>query len=154
MKTILKSVFVIAALAGTALADKPNFSGDWTMDVDKSNFGPAPPPASMTRKVEHTDPALTVTTTQSGGQQDGTSTMKYTTDGKENTNEMMGNPVKSTLKWDGDHLVISSKADFGGQEINLTDTWSLSTDGKVLTDVLHLALPQGEFDITIVMNKK
>jgi hypothetical protein len=156
MRTILKFVFMTAALACAALAaDKPNFSGTWVMDADKSNFGPMPPPTTMTRKVDHKDPALTMEVATTGGPQgDQTQTMKYSTDGKETVNSMMGNDVKSTAVWDGNALMIAAKADFGGAEIKLTDKWSLSDDGKTLTDVMHIAAPQGEFDITYVMIKK
>jgi hypothetical protein len=136
-------------------ADKPNFSGDWTLDATKSDFGPMPPPQSMTRKVDHNDPSLTYTEAQTGGPQGDTNrTMKYSTDGKETTNDMMGTPMKATAKWDGDALVMNGKLDMQGNEITLTDKWTLSADGKVLTDTLHIGTAQGEFDITYVMNKK
>jgi hypothetical protein len=156
MRTILKSVVFIAALASLApAADKPNFSGNWVLDADKSNFGPMPAPTTMTRKVDHNDPAMTVEQATTGGAQgDQQATMKYSTDGKETTNNMMGNDVKSTCVWEGNALVVKMAADFGGTEIKITDKWTLSDDGKVLTDLMHLALPQGEFDITYVMNKK
>jgi len=151
MKTIITLVLAMAATAGlSAAADKPNFSGDWTVDTGKSDFGPIPPPATMTRKVAHTDPAITVTESRD----DMTTTAKYSTDGKETTNEMMGNPTKSTAKWDGSNLMVVTKADFQGNEIVINSKWSLSADGKVLTDTWHLVTPQGEFDLTYVLNKK
>jgi hypothetical protein len=154
MKTLTTILVLIVALSSFAVAaDKPNFSGDWKINIDKSNFGPAPPPSSLTRKIVHTDPALTIDEAQSGPQGDMQRAIKYTTDGKECTNEFMGQPVKSTLAWDGKKLVITSKADFGGTEVKLIDTWSLSDDGKETTDVLHIVSPQGEFDITYVLNK-
>jgi hypothetical protein len=152
----LKAVFAITAFATLALAaDKPNFSGDWSLDVDKSNFGPMPGPATMTRKVDHSDPAMKVTEATTGGPQgDQTLTMNYSTDGKETTNELMGAPVKATASWDGSALMIKMAANFGGTDITITDKWTLSADGKVLTDLRHLVIPQGEFDITYVMAKK
>jgi len=156
MKTILTVVLAMAAAATLGVAaDKPNFSGDWTMDAAKSDFGPIPPPATMTRKVDHSDPAVTVVTVQTGGAQgDSTVTQKYDTSGKETTNDMMGSATKSTAKWDGSALVMSTKADFQGTEITIISKWSLSADGKVLTDAWHIVSPQGEFDLTYVMNKK
>lgn len=149
---------VLAGMAGSLIsfaADKPNFSGEWVMDATKSDFGPMPPPDSMTRKIEQNDPNLTVTQTQTGGAQgDQTTTMKYTTDGKESTNQMMGNDVKSTASWDGNSLVIATKLDFQGNELSLTSKWSLSDDGKVLTDAWHISSAQGDFDIKYVLNKK
>ncbi|MBZ5603391.1 MAG: hypothetical protein LAO79_13905 [Acidobacteriia bacterium] len=155
MKRFLTCALVLAAASLTALAEKPNFSGEWTLNADKSNLGPMPPPQSMTRKVEHSDPALTMTQATVGGPQgDQTVTMKISTDGKETTNEMMGTPAKTKATWDGDALVINLSVDFGGTEIKLTEKWSLGDDGKTLTDTTHIVAPQGEFDVVYVMNKK
>ena len=155
MTTPAKAICAIVAVSTFAVAaDKPNFSGDWRIDSDKSTFGPMPPPASLTRKVEHNDPSMTVAESRSGPQGDQTITMKYSTDGKETTNSFMGADVKCTATWDGSTLVISSKAEFGGNEIKLTNRWTLSDDGKVLTDAVHVAAPQGEVDLTYVMNKQ
>jgi len=156
MRIALKSMMVMAAFATLALAaDKPNFSGEWSLDADKSSFGPMPAPASMTRKIDHADPVMTVAQSTTGGPQgDQTVNLKYSTDGKETTNEMMGAPVKTVASWEGNALVIKMVADFGGTEIQITDRVSLSDDGKVMTDASHLVLPQGEFDLTYVLNKK
>ncbi|SRR5579885_348854 len=156
MRSILKYALAVAVLAGAALAaDKPNFSGEWSLNLDKSNLGPMPPPTSMTRKVDHSDPALNFTEAVVGSPQgDQTVTIKVTTDGKESTNQMMGNPAKTTAKWEGNDLVISMSMDFQGTEIKLTDKWSLAEDGKTLTDNRHVVIPQGEFDLTYVLNKK
>jgi hypothetical protein len=155
MKKLMSTLFVIAAAAGMALAaDKPDFSGSWKLDADKSVFGPMPPPTSMTRKVVHSDPALSVEQAQSGPQGDQNSTMKYSTDGKETTNSMMGNDVKSKAMWEGKTLVITSAANFGGADVKLTDKWSLADDGKTLTDVLNISAPQGDFEMTFVLVKQ
>ena len=156
MKKFLMAVFLLAAFALTSFAaDKPNFSGQWSVDLTKSDFGPIPPPATMTRKVEHADPAMTVTEATTGGPQgDMTRTVKYSTDGAETSNDFMGSTAKSTAKWDGNSLMISTKADFQGNEITINSKWSLSDDGKTLTDAWHIVSPQGEFDVTYVLNKK
>ena len=155
MKTLTTILVLIVALASFAVAaDKPNFSGDWKINVDKSAFGPMPPPSAFTRKIAHTDPALNIDEEQSGAQGDMKRSIKYSTDGKETTNDFMGQQMKSTAAWDGSKLVITTKGDFGGTEVKLVDTWSLSTDGKEFTDVLHIVSPQGEFDITFVLNKQ
>ena len=52
-----------AVLTASAMAaGKPDFSGEWKLNIDKSNFGPIPPPTSLTQTVDHKDPALNVTT--------------------------------------------------------------------------------------------
>src|SRR5271163_4984323 len=102
MKTLMSTLFVIAAAAGMAMAaDKPDFSGDWKMDADKSVFPPPlPAPSKMTRKIDHKDPAVSYTEARTGDQGDLNITMKYSTDGKETTNNLMGNDIKSKAAWD------------------------------------------------------
>ena len=155
MKTLFKVPILVAVLATfAAAADKPDFSGAWKLDPDKSNFGPMPAPDKMERKVSHKDPSLSVDESRSGAQGDMAMSFKYTTDGKESTNSFMGQDMKSTAAWDGSALVINSKADFGGAEVKITSKWSLSADGKVLTDAWHIVSPQGEVDLVFVMNKQ
>ncbi|MGA3205770.1 MAG: hypothetical protein ABSF12_25020 [Bryobacteraceae bacterium] len=155
MKKLMSTLFVVATAANMAMAaDKPDFSGNWKLDADKSTFGPMPPPTSMTRKVVHKDPDLSVDQAQSGDQGDQNTSMKYSTDGKETTNSMMGNDVKSKAVWEGKTLVITSAANFGGADVKLTDKWSLSDDGKTLTDVLGISAPQGDFEMTFVLVKQ
>src|SRR5690349_790991 len=127
MRTIIKFALATCLLATAALADKPNFSGDWSLNIDKSNLGPMPPPTSMTRKVDHADPAMSFTEAVVGSPQgDQTVTFKMTTDGKEATNQMMGNPAKTKASWDGNTLVIDISLDFQGTEIKMTDKWLLA----------------------------
>ncbi len=148
-------LFALAALWATAPAQaKPNFSGEWKLNVSKSEFGPLPAPISRTDKIKHEDPALKITTTQANQQGEGTFELNYTTDGKESVNEIRGNTMKSTSKWDGDTLVIDTKANFGGNDLTLSDKWSLSGDGKVLTINRHIASPMGEVDQKVVLEKK
>jgi len=156
MKTLISTLFVIAAAASVAMAaDKPDFSGDWKMDVDKSVFPPGiPAPTSLTRKIDHKDPALSVNSVQSSPQGDMTSDAKYSTDGKETTNSMMGNDVKSKAMWEGKTLVITSNANFGGADVKLVNKWTLAEDGKTLTDVLGISAPQGDFEMTFVLVKQ
>ena len=140
-------------LSGAAQA-KPNFSGDWKLNVDKSEFGPMPPPTSMTMKIDHDDPNMKVATAVSGPQGDMSVDAKYTTDGKESINSMGPMEAKSTMNWDGDDLAVTTKLDAGGTEIAIKGKWTLSTDGKTLTQATHLTSPQGEVDLKYVFEKQ
>jgi hypothetical protein len=156
MKSLLKAVLIIAALASFALAaDKPNYSGEWKLNAAKSNFGPLPAPATYTRKVTHSEPSITIEDTQTGtaaGDQHDTHT--YTTDGKEISFQSNGADVKSALTWDGDALQINSKASVQGTDIEIKDKIALSDDGKTMTDSIHIGSPQGELDMSIVFEKQ
>jgi hypothetical protein len=151
MKTLMSTLLVIAAASNMAVAgDKPDFSGNWKLDTDKSTFGPLPPPSSMTAKVKHTDPDLVIETVSDGQ----TSTSKYSTDGKETTNTMMGNEVKSKAAWDGNVLVVNSNMDMGGAQLKMVAKYTLSDDGKTLTQTLSIDSPQGAFDLSFVLVKQ
>jgi|HubBroStandDraft_6_1064221.scaffolds.fasta_scaffold1406016_2 hypothetical protein len=156
MKNLTKTLFVVVAAAAFATAaDQPNFNGTWKLDAGKSNLGPMPPPTSMTRKIEYTDPNLTITEARSGGPQgDQNATMKFTTDGKETTISLFGNDAKAVAAWEGGALVIKLKASIQGNDLNLTQKWTLSDDGATLTDNWHVAAPQGEFDMVYVLTKQ
>jgi hypothetical protein len=149
------ALYIVAGLlvAGQAQA-KPNFSGEWKLDASKSEFGPMPAPSKRTDKIAHADPNLKVTTTQTGQNGEATVELKYMTDGSETTNELRGAPMKSTSKWDGDTLLITTKASFQGNEITLADKWNVSEDGKFLTISRHIVSPQGELDQKIVLEKQ
>lgn len=150
---LISGLLAFAAMASLAAA-KPNFSGDWKLNVDKSDFGPMPPPTSQTMKIQHDDPNLKVTTQRSSAQGDDTNDAKYTTDGKEAVNTIQGQETKTTANWDGDNLVMNTKLDFQGNAITISRKWTMSEDGKSLTDAMHITSPQGEFDIKQVYDKQ
>jgi hypothetical protein len=145
------ALFAVAALPALA---KPNFTGDWKMNVSKSDFGQMPAPDSVTYKVKHDDPKLANDTKQSG-QFEMEQHLNYTTDGKESTNEgFQGSTMKSVAKWDGDILVIESKAQFGDNPVTITQKWSLSADGKNLTVVQAFKADQFEGESKMVFDKQ
>ena len=139
---------------GIPLLAAPNFSGTWKLNASKSDFGPAPAPTSMTRTISHEEPKLKVATKQSTDNGDFETEFNYTTDGKECSNEIRGNPIKSVLKWDGDTLVINSKSKFNDNEMTIEDKWTLSPDGKSMTLVRHFASSMGEMDQKLVLEKQ
>lgn len=141
-------------LLATNAHAKPNFTGDWKMNPAKSAFGSMPTPTSIVQKITHEEPNLKVVTTQVGEMGEFTVEYGYTTDGKECVNKFRDLDRKSTLKWDGDTLVIESKLDVQGNAISVTEKWSLSEDGKTLTVNRHFAGPEGETDAKTVMEKQ
>lgn len=156
MKSCLKAVVMIAALASIALAaDKPNFSGDWKLNAAKSNFGPIPAPTTYNRKVTHAEPSITIEDTQTGsalGDQHDQRT--YMTDGTEISYQANGADVKGGMTWDGDTLLINSKASIQGMDIIIKDKVTLGEGGKTLTDAVHIESAQGDLDLTLVFDKQ
>jgi hypothetical protein len=151
-----KCFTVVAMLAMTFLAAHAqaaaNFSGEWKLNLSKSDYGPLPQPDFMTRTIKQGDPALHITTHQKGAQGEATTELNYTTDGKPSENKMP--PSKGTAMLDGDKMVVDSVRTTDGGDLKFHEVWSLSAEGKMLTINMHIAAPQGEVDVTLVFDKQ
>jgi len=123
----------ILAVSSVAFAQKPDFSGTWTPDAPAA--APAAPAGGgggrgggmggpMT--VKQTATELTIERTMGENK----TTATYNLDGTESVNKMMGRggevETKSTAKWDGSKLVISTqRPGQDGAMTTQTQTWSL-----------------------------
>ena len=131
----------ILAVATVAWAQKPDFSGTWTLD-------PASAPAAGgggggrgggggalgngPATVKQTADTLTIERTMG----DAKVTLTYKLDGTESRNMMMGRGGQqadsvSTAKWDGPRLTIVTKQEMGGQVTESTQVWTV--EGSTLT---------------------
>lgn len=132
-----------------------NFSGEWKMDIAKSDFGSMPAPQAISRSIQQTDSSLHIQTYTKGKQGEVRSELNYTTDGKECVNHLQGGDAKGAVKFQGASLVIDSTRDYQGTEIRSKETWTLSDGGKVLTIQNHVTIAQqGDFDTKLVLNKQ
>jgi hypothetical protein len=152
MNNIIGTLLALALVTAGQPAVKPNFSGEWKINLAKSDFGMVPPPASMSRTITHAEPALTIVEEQRSDMGDQNTTRKYVTDGTEMNFEAMGTLVKSSAVWIENTLIVVSKVDAIGATFN--DKMSLSADGKTLTSRVHITSPQGEVDLTIVFDRQ
>jgi hypothetical protein len=126
----------VLAVATMAFAQKPDFSGAWTLDQEASGTtgggggggGRGGGGLGQGATIKQTADTLTVERTFG----DNKITSTYKLDGSESKNSMMGRggeqmEAVSTAKWDGNKLTIATK--MGGNES--TQVWSLA--GNVLT---------------------
>ncbi|HEU4927940.1 MAG TPA: hypothetical protein VFT24_12850 [Vicinamibacterales bacterium] len=147
MKLARVGVIAAAVLAVTTLAwaQKPDFSGTWTLDPAAGEGGAAPGGGGGGGRgggrggglgqggtVKQTADTLTVERTI--GENKITSTYKL--DGSESKNTMMGRGGQSvesvsTAKFDGQTLVITTKMDMGNGPQESTQKWAVS--GSTLT---------------------
>lgn len=153
----MRKPFLIAFSVALFLSGqtRPNFSGEWKMDIAKSDFGRIPGPQALSRTVDQTDSSLHIQTDSKGSQGEVRSELKYTTDGKECVNHLQGGDAKGTAKFQDANLIIESTRDYQGTEIRSKETWTLSDGGKTLTIQNHVTIAQqGEFDTKLVLNKQ
>jgi hypothetical protein len=151
MRPSLAALFFLAVSAFAA----PNLAGDWKLDLSRSQYGSIPAPVMVTRKIKHEGVSLSLSTYQKTAQREATSELNYTTDGRVCINKVTNGESKGTAKWDGNNLVIESSQEVQGAELKSREVWTLSADGRTLTIVTHLTLPQqGEFDVKQVFAKQ
>jgi hypothetical protein len=144
---LLTSIFL--SFLALPLAAAPDLSGNWMLNLAKSQYGQFPAPEVMIRQIQHKDPALSLSTYQKGAQGEVTTELHYTTDGKPAVN----GENKGTAHWENDKLVIESSRDYQGAKLTQREEWTLSVDGKTLTIATHVKLPNGEFDVKQVFEK-
>lgn len=134
---------------------KPDLTGTWQLDYDKSNIG-KPAKGSSTAEVKikivHSEPELKMHRMFYRDNQPATLDLTYFTDGRGETNQttmyVTDNPgsarqqsgadvTKSKTRWSGDKLVTRSlvRNILSGRvvEYEVVDEWKLSADGKTLT---------------------
>ncbi|HTR46535.1 MAG TPA: hypothetical protein VMM16_04010 [Verrucomicrobiae bacterium] len=144
-----------AAMIHTGGGDPPSLSGTWKLNVAKSNYGQIPPPASQVDTIDDSEPTIKITVDQKGGMMgDSVTTSTLDTSGKETKNGGNGMDVLSTAHWQGAALVVDSKASMQGTDMKIKETYTVSGDGKTLTDVLHIESGMGNFDLTSVYDKQ
>ncbi|MDT5155811.1 MAG: hypothetical protein QOC99_3107 [Acidobacteriota bacterium] len=174
MKSILACVLLTACLAGVCAArdDKkkdaakshPDLSGTWTLDKSKSDFGPFSErpiaKADATLVISEHDPELKITRTLSLNGQQESKEFTYYADERGETNPASiggGIDVKSKTKWEGDKLVSHAKVTRKGQrgdfDIDTTEKWQVSSDGKTLTQSIEISGPFGMQQLKLVFHR-
>ena len=84
-----------------------------------------------------------------------TSDLVYAIDGKEWKNKTAdGAELTSTLKWDGQVLVVTSVLNTPQGEATITDRFSLSADGKTMTQDRVIAIQGQEIAQKMVLAKQ
>jgi len=138
-----KLVFLVVLLAvalavpSLASAQKPNLSGKWIQDMEKSDQpqggggggrGPAGP-----QEITITQTAADLTIERTAGQN--VVKMVYKLDGSPSTNTMQGRggateQVSKTV-WDGNNIVTKYSQTMGENTVEVTVTYSLNADGTL-----------------------
>ena len=137
------SLFVVAQ-------SKPNVSGTWKMNAEKSKFERGGP-KGITIKFEQQESTLKEALILMNEQGDQTLNFTYTLDGKESAQEIQGQPVKASAKWDGTTLVLEFKSEEG---FSFLRKITVSTDGKTITMAVTQTSPNGTVNDTVVLDKQ
>jgi hypothetical protein len=148
------TAIALAMPAGLVAQDKPNFSGTWVLQTDKSDYGMMPAPMSRTDIIDHQEPKITIKRTAATAEGENKLDLVYAVDGKPWKNQAGPQEVSSTLHWEGQELVVVSEVDTPQGLATLTDRWSLSADGKTLTQARTISIQGQELKQTMVLAKQ
>ena len=162
------SVAALMLLLGVAAAfgqdAKPNFTGDWTLDREKSEMGEPRSGGGGGRgrgmgmgsfSITQDGDALVLKRKVEFQGEERTFESRYTADGKENVNEgFRGNSVKSKTHWEGAKLVTESVMETPNGTRETKEVRSLSADGKTMTVETTSKGGFGEGTRKMVYNKK
>jgi len=171
MKSVLLALCLLLACAAAATArdDKkkarPDFSGTWELDRSKSDFGlfrdrPLSR-ADATLVIAHRDPELKITRTLKLNGQQEVKEFNYYTDERDETNPATvgAGEVKSKTKWEGERVAAHAKMSWPGQgggpavELDVTQKWQVSSDGKTLTNTTVITSQMGANEIKLVYRR-
>jgi hypothetical protein len=149
---------------------KPDLSGTWAFDRNRSNVGKAST-ANSEIKISHHDPEFKIARTTNINGQPEPRESTYYTDGRGETNPttiwLSPSPdpksprpaeTKSKTKWSGERVVIRSNlrmmAGIHVIEEDLVDEWKLSADGKTLTQTTrHIVRMPSDGSIVVPANR-
>lgn len=110
---------LLVSLASLSAAQRPDFSGEWRLPVDKG--APARTPRIV--QIDHRDPTLLVHVLESGRHD----VAFYSTDAVERPNSIQGKTAKTVARWDGPALVVTTSGDSAATIIERYELISLTT---------------------------
>ena len=133
------SLLLALAAPLAAQATHPNFGGTWVLDATRTVVdGQMEAPSAVTMTVVQVGDSLSVDQQIKGSFGDQALKKVWKVDGKPWANEFSyaGTPMtlSTTLHWNGAVLAMHTTADFQGNAVDQTQTWTLGPDGKTLTD--------------------
>jgi len=148
MKQFLVSLpllFLISVFVHGQEASKPDFSGKWIFNAQKSTLQD-PAPSSMTLYIDEHDPSVRFSRTQVYGDKTDTWSLDARTDDER---EIVQHAPLYTSRirvyWDGDALVLDEKiiAGDGSKATNMV-RYTLEAGGKTLVGVENEKTPVGK----------
>jgi hypothetical protein len=141
--------------------DKPNFSGTWKLDKEKSELGTDEGGRFRggmfdSLVIEHKEPKLAIKRKMhlpSGEER--TVESKYSTDGESNSNEgFRGMTSKSKTHWEEEKLITESTVETQRGTMETKEIRSLSADGKTMTVEMTTKGGRREGTRKFVLNKQ
>ncbi len=140
---------------GADVKGKPDFTGTWTLNLPKSNFGKTPKPVGMTLVAAKKGDVLHSTQKIEDGQGLKSTEGDWFLDGKQHPADptaQAGNKQTQMSRWQGNTIYAERKSEDGSyrEQIRMT----LSGDGKTATEKIYVKSPNGNNSSTLIWDRK
>jgi len=148
-------LLMIGAAAAQQSSERPNFTGIWNVDLEKSNFGGLEPPHSARYLIRHLGAKIEMQYEQDGK----TTRVDVIPDGEEHVLET-GPDTENIARvyWSGPVLVFEGRirpmTGSNAPPVKWTSRWSISADKKTFTIERHMATEQAAVDQKVVFEKQ
>jgi hypothetical protein len=153
--TVMMGILWILASASPAsneAAAKPNFSGVWNLNLQKSLLQ-IPAPDSGVFRIVHKEPIFHLSRTFLQAGQEDVWSIDLTTDGQEVVREEQTETFRGRLFWDGQDLILNSTISLKDRTAANTVRYHLSEDGLTLTATESFRGPRLKYDNVWVFDK-
>jgi len=136
---LIQAFFVTVLLldvVATAVQEKPNFSGEWTLNRPASALSPgADAVQTGVVRIEHREPMFRYKATLTSGGSPFEYEYELVSDGREVEGTQQGRPTVSSLRWDGDALVFTGRIQRPDAEVKISFRYELLENGRRLRGV-------------------
>lgn len=156
---LVLTAFIFSLLSNTAPAvaqdaDRPDFTGTWTLDVDASSFGPSPAPDSARIMVERADDHLVMTRISYVR---GVNTVRFDmpADGEIHQATTDDGSTDARAEWDGSTLTVWLVAQANVGDVDVSELWGMDSDGSRLTIDRTIDVPgYGVFEQNLLYSRR
>ena len=111
---------------------KPDFTGTWTFNRDKSRLQ-IPAPDATVFVVDHREQELRISRTHVARDRRDTFSIDLTTDGREVSVDRADVRLWCRASWDGDTLVFDTRLVRAGEEATNAVRYTLASDGRTFS---------------------
>jgi hypothetical protein len=138
---ILATVSLVSVAMSAQTTEKPDLTGKWQLDAERTRFGKLPQPKDLVIQIEHQEPQIRLITLMNNGAV--RETLELTTDGKQYPHPVQGKECMASAAWDewtGTRLRVEVNCPGSSS----TRRFAAGTKGKILTTVLTVKDRSGE----------
>ena len=130
----LAAVFFLFGAMTAIAQQKPDFSGEWTLNPQASALSPAVAAAAQSGvlRIEHHEPKFTAHQTIVLGGKPFESHFELLSDGREVVTDAGGRRTVSSLRWDGNALMVTWRIQRQDGEMTISFRYELVDGGRRL----------------------